>query len=127
MCIRDSFYSYQDTSTPVKISSIGLLINIVLNLILVRYMAHKGLALATSISSIFISITLLEILRKKIGGIDGKVLLVNALKIVLATLIMGIFILLTRNHISNFVNFLGVGIGSVAVSYTHLDVYKRQS
>ncbi len=109
------FYSYQDTSTPVKISSIGLLINIVLNLILVRYMAHKGLALATSISSIFISITLLEILRKKIGGIDGKVLLVNALKIVLATLIMGIFILLTRNHISNFVNFLGVGIGSVGI------------
>ncbi|NLJ38629.1 MAG: hypothetical protein GX432_07695, partial [Candidatus Atribacteria bacterium] len=74
-----------------------------------------GLALATSISSIFIAITLLEILRKKIGGIDGKILLVNALKIGLATIIMGIFILLTRNHVSNFVKFLGVGIGSIGI------------
>ena len=38
--------------TPMVCGAIGVIINVVLNLILVRFMAHGGLALATSIASI---------------------------------------------------------------------------
>jgi putative peptidoglycan lipid II flippase len=46
-----AFYAMEDTKTPVKIASVSLLINVILNLILMQYFAHVGLALATSISA----------------------------------------------------------------------------
>jgi len=46
------FFSVHDTVTPVKCSIIAVCFNIVLNLILVKFLGHAGLALATSISQI---------------------------------------------------------------------------
>lgn len=54
------FYSLQDTKSPVLCNAIGILCNIVLNLILIRSMQHRGLALATSIASL-VSFSLLTI------------------------------------------------------------------
>ncbi|MBQ3660989.1 MAG: murein biosynthesis integral membrane protein MurJ [Firmicutes bacterium] len=50
--ITKVFYSLHDTKTAVYCSVIAVVCNIVLNLILVRSMAHAGLALATSIAQI---------------------------------------------------------------------------
>lgn len=50
--ITKVFYSLHDTKTPVICGMIAVVINIVLNLILVRSMAHAGLALATSIAQL---------------------------------------------------------------------------
>lgn len=47
-----TYYSIHDMKTPMVCGAIGVIINVVLNLILVRFMAHGGLALATSIASI---------------------------------------------------------------------------
>ncbi|MCS7175975.1 murein biosynthesis integral membrane protein MurJ [Pseudothermotoga sp.] len=87
------FYSFQDTKTPVRIGIMGLVLNIVLNAVLVRTMAHRGLALATSISSAFMFTVLIEILRRRMGGIGGRTLLKNLIKIVLATTVMGLFVM----------------------------------
>ena len=38
------YYSLQDTKTPMVNGAISVVFNIVLNLILVKYMAHAGLA-----------------------------------------------------------------------------------
>ncbi len=38
------YFSMQDTITPVKVGVIAIVINIILNLILVQFMAHAGLA-----------------------------------------------------------------------------------
>ncbi len=46
-----AFFSRQDTSTPVKIAAIAMVANIVLNLLLVGYFQHAGLALASSLSA----------------------------------------------------------------------------
>jgi len=46
------FYSRQDTRTPVRIAVVAMISNMVLNVILVFPLAHAGLALATSISSL---------------------------------------------------------------------------
>jgi putative peptidoglycan lipid II flippase len=45
------FYANKDTKTPVKISAIIVVVNVMLNIILMRYMQHAGLAFATSISA----------------------------------------------------------------------------
>ena len=50
--ITKVFYSLHDTKTAVYCSVISVVCNIVLNLILVRRLAHAGLALATSIAQI---------------------------------------------------------------------------
>lgn len=59
------FYSMHDMKTPMIFAGIGVIINIVLNLILVRPMAHNGLALATSIASICNIIMFLAVMHKK--------------------------------------------------------------
>lgn len=49
--LTDTYYSMHDMKTPVKFALIGVTVNIILNLILVRYMELSGLALATSIAA----------------------------------------------------------------------------
>ncbi|MEK7274814.1 MAG: lipid II flippase MurJ, partial [Candidatus Desantisbacteria bacterium] len=65
-----TFYSLKDTRTPVKISVGCVFINIILNLILMRFMAHMGLALATSISAMINMGSLLILLKKRIKSTD---------------------------------------------------------
>lgn len=62
--VISAFYSRQDIKTPVKIGMISVFINIILNTILIFPMQHVGLALATSISAMFNSLTLLFILYR---------------------------------------------------------------
>nr|WP_315023584.1 murein biosynthesis integral membrane protein MurJ [uncultured Aminipila sp.] len=44
------YYSIKDMKRPMYFAMTGVLINIILNLVLVRYMQHNGLALATSLA-----------------------------------------------------------------------------
>ncbi|MBQ2873134.1 MAG: murein biosynthesis integral membrane protein MurJ [Bacilli bacterium] len=60
------FASCCDTKTAAINSSIGVVINIFLNIVLSKYMGVIGLTLATLISSIFVSINSLILVRKKI-------------------------------------------------------------
>lgn len=46
-----AFYATQDIKTPVKISTVVLVINVALNALLITKFAHVGLALATSLTS----------------------------------------------------------------------------
>lgn len=113
-----AFYSFQDTKTPVKVGIVGLVLNIILNSVLVRSMAHRGLALATSISSIFMFIVLIEILRRRMNGIGGKLLLKNLVKISLASFLMVVFIFFLKPLVRTFLGYLivvALGMGSYAV------------
>ena len=84
-----SFYSMQDTMTPVKTAGAALVINIVLNLILMHPLKIGGLALATSIAGIFNFVMLFYILRKRIGPLNEKEMLRFLIKVVVASLAMG--------------------------------------
>ncbi|MTI46831.1 MAG: murein biosynthesis integral membrane protein MurJ [Firmicutes bacterium] len=84
------FYSLQDTKTPMINASIGLVINIVLNIILSRYLGIGGLALATSISSSVIMILMLISLERKIGSLGFMKNLISIIKILVISLLMGL-------------------------------------
>lgn len=79
------FYALQDTVTPTVNSIVALLLNTLLNLVLVRVMAHSGLALATSISGIVTLGMLLICLRRKIGPLGLRRFFVSLGKMLLAT------------------------------------------
>jgi len=84
------FYSLQDTKTPVKIAIYSMLANIVLNIILMQPLKHAGLALATALASMLNFTLLLYYLRKKMGRLGGRQILISCLKIIAASIVMGI-------------------------------------
>ncbi len=70
-----AYYALHDMKTPILCASISVIINVILNLIFVRYMAHNGLALATSIAAACSTTALyigLRIKYKKITIIRSK-------------------------------------------------------
>ncbi|MCR2044484.1 murein biosynthesis integral membrane protein MurJ [Anaerosalibacter massiliensis] len=92
LMLNKVFYSIQDTSTPMINGAIAVGINVALNYILIRYMAHSGLALATSISSIVTTILLFISLRKKIGSMGIKSYIICFIKTLIASIIMGLVV-----------------------------------
>lgn len=122
------FFAFQDTQTPVKVGVVGLALNIVLNAVFVRYLAHRGLALATSLSAIFMFLVLLEILRRRMKGIEGRILLYNLGKILLACGGMGVIILLLRPLSAYPLGYLGtVGAGTGVYALLVLLLQPRSS
>lgn len=114
------FYSMQDTKTPMINAAIGMILNIVLNIILSKYMGIGGLALATSIAAIFTTILLFISLRKKIGPFGMKQISISFLKILMASLFMGLLAKLSFNYLTaNIFNqslslFISIAIGVVS-------------
>ena len=88
--LNRSFYAMQDTKTPMLNGLITVGLNIILNIILVKFMKHNGLALATSLSAIIMTILLFMNLRKRMGGIGGRKLTEVFIKSGAASLAMGI-------------------------------------
>lgn len=121
--LNNIYYSLQDTKTPVINGFIAVAINVVFNLILIKPMAHRGLALATSISAIVSSIILIYGLKKKIGSFGFMKSLKCGFKSLAASIFMGIavyFIDITLANImesgtlSEFITLLiSVGIGAL--------------
>lgn len=60
-----AFYSKQNIKTPVKIAAIAVTLNLILNVILIHPLAHAGLALSTSIASLFNAACLAVLLFKR--------------------------------------------------------------
>ena len=60
-----AFYSVKNSKYPVKFSIISIVINIVLNFLLIKSMAYRGLALSTSIASGVNFLLLLIVFRRK--------------------------------------------------------------
>lgn len=88
--ITATFYSMQDTKTPVKVAAVSMITNILMSLILMRYMKHNGLAFANSIASGFNFILLFYFLRKRLGGIGTRRIMKSFLKTLFASATMGI-------------------------------------
>ncbi|MBI4621529.1 MAG: murein biosynthesis integral membrane protein MurJ [Desulfobacterales bacterium] len=91
-----TFYSLQDTRTPVKIAIITLFADVILSIILAFPLGlrHGGIALAMSISSTINIALLLMVLRKRLGSIGGKKILLSVLKASISSAAMGIVVYL---------------------------------
>lgn len=90
LLITRVYYSLQDTKTPMINGAISVGFNIVLNLILVQYMEHAGLALATSMATTIATILMFYGLKKKIGSLGTLSYIKCGLKTGLISVIMGV-------------------------------------
>jgi putative peptidoglycan lipid II flippase len=85
-----TFYALRDSRTPVAISVLSIVVNIALNVTLVRFLSFGGLALGTSIAALVNAGLLFWLLRGRLDGIDGRRVSVALLKIVAASIVMAI-------------------------------------
>jgi len=94
--INRAFYSLQDTFTPVIVGVIMVLLNIPTGLFFVKYtpLAYGGVAFSTTATTTVFTIVLFELLRRRLGGIDGRALLTTTLKICAASVAMAVVVYL---------------------------------
>ena len=87
--LTPGFFAREDTSTPVKIAAAGIVINIALNLILMRVWGHVGIAIAASISAWINALALGVVLRRRDQLTLDKRLAKRWPRIIAASLVMG--------------------------------------
>ena len=105
--ISRAFSSLHDTKTPMINGAIAIVFNIVLNIVLSKYMGYIGLAIATTIAAYIGLVIFLITLRKRIGSFDGKSILTTAVKSIIAAVIMGIVTSICYNQLATV---LGIGL-----------------
>ncbi len=88
--LQSCFFAMKDTRTPAKISALALVVNIVLNALFMFPLKVAGLALATSLSGINSFIILFILLKKRLGGINEGDIVNSFLRILLASIGMGL-------------------------------------
>lgn len=86
------FYALKDTKTPVIVSLSTVLINVILSVWFVSFLKLDvwSLGLAFSVSNIFSTLLLFIFLHHKVGKFDVDMALIPLLKMLMATIIMGV-------------------------------------
>jgi putative peptidoglycan lipid II flippase len=90
--VTRGFYSLHDTRTPVIVGTGAMALNVILSLLLVGPLLHGGLALANSVATILETGVLAILIRKRLGGLEGRALLRSAAKTTMAAALMGVVI-----------------------------------
>jgi len=92
-CVRVTvplYYAFKDTRTPVQVAVVAIAMNIALSCLLMGPMAHRGLALAVSISSMVNFLLLVFLLVKRgMVQLNYSSIVSSALRSVAASLFMG--------------------------------------
>jgi putative peptidoglycan lipid II flippase len=86
--VSPSFYALGNSRIPVIASAVSVAFNVAINLMLVRPLGHRGLALGTAAAALLNAGVLLVLLRARLGGLDGRRLVVASVKISLASIAM---------------------------------------
>ncbi len=113
-----AFYSMSDTKTPMINANIAVVLNVLLNIILSKFLGLGGLALATSISAMFTTFLLAINLRKRIGALGIRDMAVTLFKILLASGLMAVgarllFDILQSYFVSKLSLLLSIGAGAI--------------
>jgi len=87
--ISPTFYAIGRSRIPVMVSAGSVLVNIALNITLVRVLGYRGLALGTSITAIVNASVQLFLLRREIHGIEGTRIAASFARVVAASAVMG--------------------------------------
>jgi putative peptidoglycan lipid II flippase len=90
--VAATFFALKDTRTPVIMALVSIVANIVFGIILMRPLAHGGLALATSLASILNLGLLVHALRSKLGSLGWRSIMQSAYRTLLSAGCMGVVV-----------------------------------
>lgn len=128
--IARAYYAIHDVNTPITIAAIALLANVVLDLILIRYMGARGLALGTSISIILAVVYGLHDLNKILQFTQNKSIRKTILELLIAGLMMAVSIIITNGAISIMMNpcflnnMITVSVSSLVGIFIYSKIFK---
>jgi putative peptidoglycan lipid II flippase len=88
--ISPAFYALGNSRIPVIASGVSIGVNILLNVVLLRALGHRGLALGTALAALTNAGILLFLLHDRLRGLDGPRLITTVAKISLASLVMAV-------------------------------------
>jgi putative peptidoglycan lipid II flippase len=88
--ISPTFYALQRSRIPVMVSAASVLVNVGLNVMLVREIGYRGLALGTSITALVNASVQLYLLRRELSGLEGRRIAASTLRVVAAATMMGV-------------------------------------
>jgi len=119
------YFARKDTRTPVKYALVALVVNMALNLILMQYFAHVGLAMATAISA-WLNVIMLAggLMRRGHFTLEARVM-ARVFKYLLASMVMAAVVWalsgqiggMFAGHLGTKITGLLILIGAGVVSY----------
>jgi putative peptidoglycan lipid II flippase len=95
--ISPTFYALGRSRIPVMVSAASVIVNVVLNVMLVRSMGYRGLALGTSITAVVNAGLQLYLLRREIKSLNGSRIASSFARVIVASAVMGVATALTYN------------------------------
>jgi putative peptidoglycan lipid II flippase len=98
--VARAFYALHDTRTPVTISVVAMSLNVVLSLILIKPLTHGGLALANTVATTLEFLGMVVLIRRRLGGIEGRRLIRASGRVILAATLMGGVLWASRRLVS---------------------------
>lgn len=115
-----AFYALHDTKTPVMVGAVAMGLNILFSLAFTRLFSaigwapHGGLALANSLATALEMAGLLALMRRRLGGLEGRDLVDGTLRAGLAALLMSV-VLWGWLNISSELSDRWIAVGGVAL------------
>jgi putative peptidoglycan lipid II flippase len=82
------FYALQDTATPMITGTFVTVIFVLMNMVLVGPFKDRGLATSTSIAAALLAVALFYRLQKRLGGLNGMLIVQSLVKVSVAALLM---------------------------------------
>ncbi|MBS6501646.1 MAG: murein biosynthesis integral membrane protein MurJ [Clostridium sp.] len=95
--LNSSLFSMKKTKLTTINGIIGVFINIILSIILSKYIGVLGIAIATSVSSLVIALLLLNSTRKLVGNFNVKEVIIKISKIILSSSLMILILYFINN------------------------------
>lgn len=122
--LNRGMYALRDSKRAVIVNTIIIVINIVLSILMVGPFEAQGLALAYSIAGLVSMVLLYAFLYQKVGDLGSRELMISLVKIIIASAVMGVGVMLFLNVSDHFIDitsksqqllelFLAVAIGVV--------------
>lgn len=100
-----AFYALEDTTTPLRTGLMTIVVGITLNLLLIRVMTYRGLALAYSLTGFVNVALLLFFLKRRLGQLDGRRILDAAWKTATASGVMAVSLVTVGQYLATHVLF----------------------
>jgi putative peptidoglycan lipid II flippase len=88
--INRAYYALHDTVTPLVMSIVNIVINLIVEIPLLWWLGESAMAVGTLVSFSIQAVVMLLMLDRKVGGIGINGLLRPTLKMLLATAVMGL-------------------------------------
>lgn len=109
------FFALRDAKTPVYVAVVAVVINAACAMLLMGSMLHLGLAMALVVSSAANFAILFYLLRRKVGLLGYRKLLLSIVKTCIATAVMGTTIVIANNlaNVGDFVSLWARGIALI--------------